>query len=468
MNTPAIGSLFSGYGGLDIAVERTFNARTAWHCEWEDAPSKVLAHHWPNIPNYRDVTTVDWAAVEPVDIITGGFPCQDVSLAGRRAGMTEGTRSNLWGAMRSAVEIIRPTYVVAENVRGLLSAHAESASDMEPGPGLLGDGGGGHLRALGRVLGDLADLGYDSQWHGLRASDVGAPHQRFRVFILATRRDAPHAWSGGRDRRARVLGDGRDESIGGEAVDHPSNGRASQNHLDWGPYAAAVHRWEQLRGPATTHRGGVNADTTEGRPGEDLQGVREDPHPQEVRQAPGGPHTLPGEGTLQPVVREQPTGSAGGYAPPASPTVEAASGLRDVRREVQPARTSRGWEPGEQLHAEPASAVRELPLEAPLEAGQGEAHGSHTDWGPYGPAIRRWEAVLGREAPAPTEVTARGKHRLSPRFTEFMMGLPDGWVTDTPGVKRNDALKMCGNGVVPQQATAALHHMLNTTQGENP
>lgn len=110
-----------------------------------------------------------------MDIIAGGFPCQDVSLAGRRAGMTEGTRSNLWGAMRSAVEIIRPAYVVAENVRGLLSAHAESASDMEPGTGLLGDRSGGHLRALGRVLGDLADLGYDTQWCGLRASDVGAP-----------------------------------------------------------------------------------------------------------------------------------------------------------------------------------------------------------------------------------------------------------------------------------------------------
>lgn len=170
-----IGSLFSGYGGLDLAVEHVFNARTAWHCEWEEAPSKVLAHHWPNIPNYRDVTAVDWATVPPVDIITGGFPCQDVSLAGRRAGMTEGTRSNLWGAMRTAIETIQPTYVVAENVRGLLSAHAESASDMEPGAGLLGDRSGGHLRALGRVLGDLADLGYDTQWCGLRASDVGAP-----------------------------------------------------------------------------------------------------------------------------------------------------------------------------------------------------------------------------------------------------------------------------------------------------
>ena len=72
---------------------------------------------------------------------------------------------------------------------------------------------------------------------------------------------------------------------------------------------------------------------------------------------------------------------------------------------------------------------------------------------------------MGRRAPAPTELTDRGKHRLSPRFTEWMMGLPDGWVTDTTGIKRNDALKMCGNGVVPQQAAAALNHMLTASKG---
>ena len=71
---------------------------------------------------------------------------------------------------------------------------------------------------------------------------------------------------------------------------------------------------------------------------------------------------------------------------------------------------------------------------------------------------------VGRRAPSPTELTERGKHRLSPRFTEWMMGLPDGWVTDAPGIKRNDALKMCGNGVVPQQAAAALNHMLTTKE----
>ena len=68
-------------------MESFFDAQTAWHCEWDEEPSKVLAARWPGVPNYRDVRTVDWAAVEPVDIMCGGFPCQDVSLAGRRAGI---------------------------------------------------------------------------------------------------------------------------------------------------------------------------------------------------------------------------------------------------------------------------------------------------------------------------------------------------------------------------------------------
>lgn len=170
-----IGELFAGYGGLGMAVEAAFDARLSWYAEFEEAPSKILAHHYPDLTNYGDVTAVDWATVPPVDIISGGSPCQDVSLAGRRAGMTEGTRSNLWGAMRTAIETIRPKYVVWENVRGALSARAASASDLESGAGLLGEGPGNNLRALGRVLGDLADLGYDAQWCGLRASDVGAP-----------------------------------------------------------------------------------------------------------------------------------------------------------------------------------------------------------------------------------------------------------------------------------------------------
>jgi len=179
-----IGSLFSGYGGLDLAVQNVTGAQVAWHCEWEEAPSKVLEAHFPGVPNYRDVSKVDWYSVEPVDILTGGFPCQDLSLAGKRAGMEEGTRSGLWSEFYKAIDIIRPQLVVIENVRGLLSAKANSG--MEYGPEIMGKlKDRPPLRAMGAVLGDLADLGYDTKWGGLRAADAGAPHNRFRIFIVA-------------------------------------------------------------------------------------------------------------------------------------------------------------------------------------------------------------------------------------------------------------------------------------------
>jgi len=180
-----IGSLFSGYGGLDLAVEKMFNAETAWHCEWEDAPSQILASHW-DVPNYRDVSKVDFREVEQVDILTGGFPCQDLSLAGKRAGLQPGTRSGLWSEFARAIETIKPKYVVIENVRGLVSATATNP-DLEHCPLCMGEATDGKpvMRALGGVLGNLADLGYDAKWTGIRAADAGAPHNRYRIFILA-------------------------------------------------------------------------------------------------------------------------------------------------------------------------------------------------------------------------------------------------------------------------------------------
>lgn len=104
----SIGSLCSGYGGLDLAIETALDAHVTWVAEVDPDASHVLAHHWPEATNHGDITTVDWAAVEPVDIIAGGTPCQDLSLAGARAGMTTETRSGLWSHMRDAIEAIRP------------------------------------------------------------------------------------------------------------------------------------------------------------------------------------------------------------------------------------------------------------------------------------------------------------------------------------------------------------------------
>lgn len=173
-----IGSLFSGTGALDLAAERVLGARPAWFCEYDPEPSKILAHHWPAVPNYGDVTAIDWAAAPPVDVVTAGYPCQPFSVAGARKGSTDDR--HLWPYVAEAIRHLRPRYVLLENVRGHLS---------------LG---------FGDVLGDLARLGYDAQWSVVRATAAGAPHRRERVFILATdtRRIGGHKGDQPAERRA--------------------------------------------------------------------------------------------------------------------------------------------------------------------------------------------------------------------------------------------------------------------------
>ena len=201
-----VGSLFSGYGGLDFAVHEVFpDARTVWvsdvckvnkdgtvgHHKVCRAPCTILAHRFPDAPNLGDITLIDWATVEPVEILTLGFPCQDVSTAGKQAGLKPGTRSGLWSHAAYAISQLRPSLVFIENVRGLLNAEAHS--DLESRPDLLDGlrrrGGEPVLRAAGAVLGDLADLWYDAEWVTVPASGVGACHRRERVFIAAHPRD---------------------------------------------------------------------------------------------------------------------------------------------------------------------------------------------------------------------------------------------------------------------------------------
>lgn len=157
-----VGSCFSGIGGLELGLEWTGGFKTKWQIELDPYASKVLAKHWPHVQRFQDITAV--ANPPRVDVICGGFPCQDVSLAGARAGL-EGKRSTLWGEMFRLVCEARPRWVLAENVPGLLSS----------------DGG----RFFGNILRDLASGGYDVAWGVLSAAGVGAPHLRRRIFIVA-------------------------------------------------------------------------------------------------------------------------------------------------------------------------------------------------------------------------------------------------------------------------------------------
>jgi DNA (cytosine-5)-methyltransferase 1 len=161
---PRIGSLCTGYGGLDLAVELVLGGRLVWYAETDRHAQTVLAARWPDVPNLGDIRAVDWTGVEPVDVLTAGFPCQDISNAGKRAGIT-GEHSSLWNAVAAAVRALRPPVVFVENVAALLR------------------------RGFDVCQADLAQIGYDTRWLCLRASDIGAAHRRDRLFLLAAPAD---------------------------------------------------------------------------------------------------------------------------------------------------------------------------------------------------------------------------------------------------------------------------------------
>lgn len=152
--------LFSGIGGFSLGLERTGGFETVAFCEIEEFPRKVLAKHWPDVPCFPDVTKLRGSDVGTVDVICGGFPCQDISLAGLGAGL-DGARSGLWSEFARLVGELRPKFVLVENVAALLG------------------------RGLDRVLRDLASFGYNAEWHCIPASAVGAPHKRDRLWIIA-------------------------------------------------------------------------------------------------------------------------------------------------------------------------------------------------------------------------------------------------------------------------------------------
>ena len=427
--TLRIGSLFSGYGGLDLAVQSVYDAEHAWFCEFDPAPSRILAHHWPDVPNLKDVTAVDWATVEPIDILTGGFPCQDVSAAGRRAGMTDGTRSGLWSHMAHAIDVLRPGLVVIENVGGLFSASATSV--MEPHPLCLGDDGTGEhtvlLRAIDAVLSTLSELGYDAEWTALRAADVGAPHGRLRVFITA---HPSGGGSGGGSALPLASGTGGADvaPLGADDRPGPSGGAPGLRILPT-PRAGAGMSSPLRPGAEDTSRLG-DAVAVNLLPTPMTSYSSRDVETWRAQRPAGNGNVRKAVGDLA-IVAEQllPT-----------PVVTDSTGTRNE---------TAGRRPGAKF-----SSGRTLGDATYLDA-----------WGEYGPAIGRWEQVLGRPAPDPTE-PGKSRPRLASRFVEWLMGLNDGHVTGV-GLTRSQELKVLGNGVVPQQGAAALAH-LHSIRSTNP
>lgn len=328
---PRIGSLCTGYGGLDMAVQQLFGGELAWVADNDPGATAILTRHHPAVPNLGDLTTTKWEDVDPVDILCGGYPCQPFSSAGLRKG-TDDAR-HIWPHIAHALRVLRPRVAVFENVAG-------------------------HLRlGFDTVLADLAGLGFDAEWCLVRASEVGAPHQRERVFLLAWPSDASGPGLPG----ARLLG----------------------------PVA------ERRAAAADADRVGGERDRARG-------------------------------------------------------------GRRDesAAHDLAAADADRGGRPRD----------TELPAgrDAIQQRVRDHAHGhDHADvhWGEYAPAVRRWEHATGRPAPRATD----DRDRLSPAFVEWLMGLSAGHVTDVPGLSRSAQLKALGNGVVPQQAAAALRLLLDRT-----
>ena len=187
-----VGSLFSGIGGFDLGLQRA-GMRVAWQVELDPYCRAVLARHFPEARRFEDVREVGAENLAPVDLICGGFPCQDLSAAGKGAGL-DGARSGLWSEFARIVRELRPRYVVVENVPALLTGKGKRW-DRAP---------------VGRVLGDLAEAGYDAEWACLSAREFGAPHLRKRVWLVAyPARDAqagPAAQPGAERERARPGG----------------------------------------------------------------------------------------------------------------------------------------------------------------------------------------------------------------------------------------------------------------------
>lgn len=223
-----IGSLCSGIGGLELGLEMAGLGPVRWQVEIDERCRRVLQRHWPNAERYADICEVDTQQLEPVELVCAGFPCQDLSLAGRAAGL-DGARSGVWFQCARIIGDLRPRYVVLENVNALAA------------------------RGLDRVLAALASRGYDALWVPLRASDLGAPHTRERLFVVAWR--LPDAERGAVwERPERLQRQGR-RVRAAERIDDQLVDLGPPRDVAWPPGPADELGWERWRAEARAEPG---------------------------------------------------------------------------------------------------------------------------------------------------------------------------------------------------------------------
>lgn len=401
---PRIGSLFTGIGGLDLAIP----GEHAWMCEYDPHCRSILEQRFPGVPVYPDVCELG-ADTPPVDILVGGYPCQPFSVAGLRKG--EDDPRHLWPHFARLIRVLRPSVVIAENVSG-------------------------HLRlGFHAVLADLAALGMDVRWGVVRASDVGAPHQRARLFIVATdpRGSGRSETAGGPSSEEGGVWGRRDDYVAdGDVAAVRADGRVvEQTAADPEGWCGGLDEAEPQGGNYAEGCTGMERNTT---PAADTDGGRREQRDARVGRLPvahthGDPPSYSQHAELPRIGNPERSpirydGSTPGRepAPDANITRSPRSGSGKERR----------GEPDATVDADPEVRT-----------------GWDTSWGIYEQAVRQWEQITGRPAPRPTD----DRGRLMPEFVEWMMGFPAGW---TDGASRTQRLKMLGNAVVPQQAAYAL------------
>lgn len=439
-DTPlTVGSLFAGIGGLELGLERTGGFKTVWQVEIDDYATRVLEKHWPDVRRWRDVTTfpfdaecdeireqselqgqhqsaggTDGLSTVPrhvselwrVDLICGGFPCQDISFAGKGAGL-DGERSGLWYEFARVVRELRPRYVLVENVAALL------------------------VRGLDAVLGTLASLGYDAEWHCIPAAAVGAPHIRDRVFIVA------YSTSMERPTGAEVRCQFTKGNEDGARPDHingsSTNGKWWATEPDVGGTLNGFSAWLDGRGGLTMHshkrimayvslmQENSHADATEKRTEEVLQTLRDSVDTQDIQRTTGGYGDVSASEVLFAYLCQLEKDTVDEARVFMASEEASQGGLRGVRADHQP--DSSSHRPGHHKqrrkeHPDPLQALSRL-----------LALDSEKAWACY--RQENAQAVLGSWAPGWESGFSRVAHAVPSRV---------------------DRLRCLGNAVVPQVA----------------
>lgn len=399
MSHPSILSLFTGYGGLDAAVEALTGGSVVAVSDISPASCAVLTARRPGVPNLGDITVLDPETLPEFSVLTGGYPCQPFSAAGKRQGADD--PRHLWPHVLRVIQARRPDQVFLENVRGHLS---------------LG---------FTEVVQDLTEAGYAVRWSVLAAGSVGAPHRRERVYIYATPDPDPQPLP-------QDAVDALPRNSKGGPKMWPA-GCAVSGHL---VKADRVDSRLDLRFPgllptptARDHKGPHMADRQGGRSLADVTALFPTPTASDGNKARSNPSQAR---------RNSPPLSAVAHLLPTPRAMDASGGRTTPREDNQ------------------GLALKDAPVWA--------SEGYYSDWSPYNtaqwgkfaPAVARWSLILGREAPTPVQPSRTGKPQLAGPFTEWMMGLPEGYISgEDLGLSRSNVLTLSGNGVVPQAALAA-------------